>query len=163
LWGRFGEPLLFARQQEDYWERELTNPLTTAGEAWRAGGEGAKYLLDPSTLFLDASATPALDASNALNLAFLVFFLVVAVVGFVMLPPGLSLYTFAIMLLPVLTPAPRFPLMSMPRFVLGAFPVFLVLGYLLSRGRAILVLWLVVGGGLGVVLTALFTTWRWVA
>jgi hypothetical protein len=27
----------------------------------------------------------------------------------------------------------------------------------------ILVLWLVVGGGLGVVLTALFTTWRWVA
>jgi hypothetical protein len=163
LWKRFGEPLLFARQQEDYWERELTNPLTTAGEAWRAGGEGAKYLLDPSTLFLDASATPALDASNALNLAFLVFFLVVAVVGFVLLPPGLSLYTFAIVLLPVLTPAPRFPLMSMPRFVLGAFPVFLVLGYLLSRGRVILVLWLVVGGGLGIVLTALFTTWRWVA
>lgn len=163
LWKRFGEPLLFARQQEDYWERELTNPLTTAGEAWRAGGEGAKYLLDPSTLFLDASATPALDASNALNLAFLVFFLVVAVVGFVLLPPGLSLYTFAIVLLPVLTPAPRFPLMSMPRFVLGAFPIFLVLGYLLSRGRVILVLWLVVGSGLGIVLTALFTTWRWVA
>jgi hypothetical protein len=163
LWERFGEPFLFARQQQDYWERELTNPLTTAGEAWRAAREGATYLLDPSTLFLDTSATPALDASNALNLAFLVFFLIVAVAGFVVLPPGLSLYTFVIVLLPVLTPAPRFPLMSMPRFVLGAFPVFLVLGYLLSRGRTILVLWLVVGGGLGVALTALFTTWRWVA
>ena len=53
--------------------------------------------------------------------------------------------------------------MSMPRFVLGTFPVFLVLGYLLSRGRTLLVLWLVVGGGVGIALTALFTTWRWVA
>jgi hypothetical protein len=79
------------------------------------------------------------------------------------LPPGLSLYTVVIVLLPVLTPAPRFPLMSMPRFVLGTFPVFLVLGYLLSRGRTLLVLWLVVGGGAGIALTALFTTWRWVA
>ncbi len=163
LWGRFGDPLLFARQQEDYWERELTNPLTTAGEAWRAAGEGAKYLLDPSTLFLNTSATPALDASNTLNLAFLAFFLIVAVTGFAVLPPGLSLYTFVIVLLPVLTPAPRFPLMSMPRFVLGAFPVFLVLGYLLSRSRPALVLWLLLGGGLGIALTALFTTWRWVA
>jgi hypothetical protein len=65
--------------------------------------------------------------------------------------------------LPVLTPAPRFPLMSMPRFVLGAFPVFLVLGYLLSRSRPVFVLWLVLSGALGVALTALFTTWRWVA
>jgi hypothetical protein len=160
---RFGEPLLFARQQEDYWERELTNPLTTLGNAWQAAGEGAKYLLDPSTLFLDTSATPALDASNALNLAFLVFFLFVAVAGLVVLPLGLSLYTLVIVLLPVLTPAPRFPLMSMPRFVLGAFPVFLVLGYLLSRSRPVFALWLVLSGALGVALTALFTTWRWVA
>jgi len=163
LWGRFGEPLLFARQQRDYWEREFTNPLTTLGDAWRAAGEGVKYLLDPSTLFLDTSATPALDASNALNLAFLVLFLVVAVAGLAVLPPGLSLYAFVIVLLPVLTPAPRFPLMSLPRFVLGAFPVFLVLGYLLSRSRPVLVLWLLVGGGVGIALTALFTTWRWVA
>ncbi len=163
LWRRFGEPLLFARQQQDYWEREPTNPLTTLGDAWRAAGEGSKYLLDPSTLFLDTSATPALDASNALNLAFLVFFFVVAIVGLAVLPPGLSLYTFVVVLLPVLTPAPRFPLMSMPRFVLGAFPVFLVLGYLLARGRTVLALCLMVSGGVGIALTALFTTWRWVA
>ncbi|MGH3144366.1 MAG: glycosyltransferase family 39 protein [Rubrobacter sp.] len=160
---RFGEPFLFVRQQGDYWDREVANPITTAVEAWRAAGEGARYLLDPSTLFLDTSATPALDASNALNLAFLVVFLVVAAAGLVVLPPGLSLYACAIVLLPVLTPAPRFPLMSMPRFVLGAFPIFLVLGYLLSRRRPALVLWLVLCGGLGVALTALFTTWRWVA
>ena len=163
LWARFGEPLLFARQQREYWEREPTNPLTTAGEAWRAAGEGAGYLTNPSALFLDTSATPTLDASNALNLGFFVFFLLVMVAGFVVLPPGLSLYTAIMVLLPVLTPAPRFPLMSMPRFVLGAFPVFLVLGYLLSRGRPVLVVWLLLSGSLGAALAAMFATWRWVA
>jgi hypothetical protein len=160
---RFGNALVFARQQSAYWERELTAPLTTLGRAWRDAGEGMKYILDPATLFLEAPAGPSLEASNTLNLVFLVFFLLVMVLGFVVLPPDLSIYTSLIVLLPVLTPAPDFPLMSMPRFVLGAFPVFLVLGYLLSRSKLALISYLVLAGGLGVALTALFTTWRWVA
>jgi hypothetical protein len=163
LWGRFGDPLVFARQQGEYWGRELTNPVTTLSRAWQAAREGARYLFDPETLFLSTSATPALEASNTLNLAFLVLFLVLMVVGFAVLPPGLSLYTLIVVLLPVLTPAPSFPLMSLPRFVLGAFPVFLVLGYLLSRARPVLILWLLLSATTGVALTALFTTWRWVA
>jgi hypothetical protein len=84
-------------------------------------------------------------------------------VGFFVLPPGLSLYALVTVLLPILTPAPSFPLMSLPRFLLGAFPIFLVLGYLLSRSRPVFVLWLLLSSGVGVALTALFTTWRWVA
>jgi hypothetical protein len=84
-------------------------------------------------------------------------------VGLVVLPPELSVYALLIVLLPVLTPAPQFPLMSLPRFVLGTFPVFLVLGYLLSRSRLALISYLVLGAGLGVALTLLFATWRWVA
>jgi hypothetical protein len=160
---RFGDPLVFARQQSAYWERELTGPLTTLGRAWHDAGEGMKYVLDPSTLFLGAPAGPSLEASNTLNLVFLIFFLLVMLVGFVVLPPDLSIYTSLIVLLPVLTPAPEFPLMSLPRFVLGAFPVFLVLGYLLSRSRLALVSYLVLCGGLGVALAAMVTTWRWVA
>jgi hypothetical protein len=38
-----------------------------------------------------------------------------------------------------------------------------VLGYLLSRSRLALISYLVLCGGLGVALTAMFTTWRWVA
>jgi hypothetical protein len=53
--------------------------------------------------------------------------------------------------------------MSLPRFLLGAFPIFLVLGYLLSRSRPALILWLLLSTGIGVALTTLFTTWRWVA
>ena len=163
LWARFGDPLVFARQQGDYWNREVSGPLATLGDAWRAAGVGMEYVLDPATLFLGADATPALEASNVLNLGFLGFFLVVTFAGLFVLPPGLSVYAAVLVLLPVLTPSPRFPLMSLPRFVLGAFPVFLVLGYFLSRSRWTLSVWLAVSGGLGVALTALFVTWRWVA
>jgi len=163
LWARFGDPLVFARQQGDYWNREVSGPLATLGDARRAAGVGMEYVLDPATLFLGTDATPALEASNVLNLGFLVFFLVVALAGLFVLPPGLSVYAGVLVLLPVLTPSPRFPLMSLPRFVLGAFPVFLVLGYFLSRSRWTLATWLVFSGGLGVTLTALFVTWRWVA
>jgi hypothetical protein len=163
LRARFGDPLVSARQQEEHWGRELANPFATLREAWLAAREGTEYLLDPETLFLGSSATPTLEASNALNLAFLALFLVVLLVGTFILPPGLSLYALVIVALPVLTPAPSFPLMSLPRFLLGAFPIFLVLGYLLSRSRPAFVLWLLLSTGTGVALTALFTTWRWVA
>jgi hypothetical protein len=122
-----------------------------------------RYVLDPSSLFLETSAGPSLEASNTLNLVFLILFLIVMLVGLAVLPPGLSTYALFLVLLPVMTPAPEFPLMSLPRFVLGAFPVFVVLGYLLSRSRLALISYLVLGAGLGVALTALFTTWRWVA
>ena len=160
---RFGDPLVFAFQQSAYWDRELTGLLTTLGRAWHDAVAGMKYVLDPSALFLGAPAGPALEASNTLNLVFLVIFLLVMLVGLVVLPPEYSVYALLLVLLPVLTPAPQFPLMSLPRFVLGAFPVFLVLGYLLSRSRLALISYLVLGGGLCVALTAMFTTWRWVA
>jgi len=163
LWARFGDPLIFARQQGEYWNREVSGPLATLGDAWRAAGVGMEYVLDPATLFLGTDATPALEASNVLNLGFLVFFLVVAVAGLFVLPPGLSVYAAVIVLLPVLAPSPRFPLMSLPRFVLGAFPIFLVLGYFLARSKWTLATWLVISGSTGMMLTALFVTWRWVA
>lgn len=163
LWGRFGEPFVSFRQQGQYWGRSLTDPRTTLEEAWSAASDGAKHLLDPQSLFLSAASEPALEASNTLNAAFLVLFLVLMGVGFAVLPAGLSLYTFVVTLLPVLTPSPSFPLMSLPRFVLGVFPIFLVLGFLLSRSRMALVIWLAFSIVAGIALTALFTTWRWVA
>lgn len=163
LWARFGDPLVFVRQQGEYWGRELTNPITTLKDAWEAAREGLWYVMDPAFLFVGVDPSPTLEASNVLNLVFLVLFLAVAAVGVFVLPPGLSLYSLVLVLLPVLTPSSTFPLMSQPRFVLGAFPMFLVMGYLLSRSRSALVSWLVLSGCFGIALTALFTTWRWVA
>lgn len=163
LAGRFGSPLVFARQQEEYWGRTFTSPVATVQRAWDTAVEGAGYWLDPAVLFLSSSAEPSLEASNTLNLVFLALLAVLLAAGFSLLPPGLYLYTFFISILPLLTPSPIFPLMSLPRFMLGTFPLFLVLGYLLARNRAALAVWLVVCVLGGVALTALFTTWRWVA
>jgi Dolichyl-phosphate-mannose-protein mannosyltransferase len=163
LWVRFEDPMVFAQAQTDYWGRELTNPLTTLEEAWIAAGESMSYLLNPAPLFLDPSAGPTLEASGAVNVAFLILFLVLMGIGFAVLPPGLSVFSFVVMLLHILTPSPLIPLLGLPRFVLEAFPLYLVLGLLVSRSRLALGAWLLVSGGLGMALTTLFVTWRWVA
>ncbi len=121
------------------------------------------YVLNPASMFLDTDPSPTLEASNTLNLVFLILFLLTMGAGVAVLPPGLSIYTLAVVLLPVLTPSPTFPLMSQPRFVLGAFPVFFAIGYLLSRSRLALYPYLLLSSAAGVALTVLFTTWRWVA
>ena len=163
LQGRFGDPLIFLRQQEVYWDRELTNPVATMQKAWVAAGRGINYVLDPSTLFLAPAGGPALGASNTTNLAFLALLLILLAIGLALLPPGLSAYAFLVTLLPVLTPTPSWPLMSLPRFMLGAFPLFLVLGFLLSRSRFALYPWLTVSASIGAAFASMFVTWRWVA
>ena len=163
LQGRFGNPLMFTEAQSLYWSRDLTNPLDTLKGAWTDAGAGMRYVLDPATLFLDPAAHPALEASGVVNLVFLVLALALMGGGFAILPLGLSLFTFFIMLLHLLTPNAGLPLLGLPRFVLVIFPLFLVLGYLLSRSRPLLYFWLLLSSSLGAALTAMFVTWRWVA
>src|SRR5215212_5750567 len=143
LWYKFGDPLMFANGQTS-WGRELTNPLATLANVWTSATEGLKVVLDPATLFLEQSPNPAYVASNAVSIIFLVLFLVLMGIGFAVLPPGLSGYTFLVMLPALLMPATAVPLLSMPRFPLGAFPLFFVLGYLLSYSRVALYLWILV-------------------
>jgi hypothetical protein len=163
LWVQFGDPLIFFRQQGVYWGRELTDPSTALDLVWKRAGESLEYIRDPAALFLEEAAAPAIEISNVLNVVFLALFLVLMGIGFAALPPGLSVYTFLFTLLPVLTPSPLIPLMGFPRYMLGAFPLFLILGYVLSRIKPTLYLWLFVSGALGAALTAMFVTWRWVA
>lgn len=163
LWARFGEPLVFFSQQEEYWGREPTSPAATLSRAWVAAGEGATYLSEPFGLLTSPTAGPTLAASNTLNLIFLGLFLVVIGVGAVLLPPGLSLYAVALVFAGVLAPSPDLPLMSLPRFLLGAFPMFLVLGLALSRSRLALWSWIPLSAIVGAWMAALFVTWHWVA
>ena len=163
LWARFGEPLVFVREQATYWGRELTNPIATLDWAWRTAVWGAGHFLHPDRLFLDPFPGYAFEASNVVNLIFLAVFLYLAGAGLLGLPPGLSVYAFVLVFQPVLAPSSYVPLMSMPRFVLAAFPVFLIAGFLLSRTRYGLVCYLVASSALGIALVSLFTTYRWVA
>jgi hypothetical protein len=163
LQGRFGNALIFTDAQNRYWGRRLTDPLDTLGGAWTDAAHGLRYVLHPATLFLDRAALPALEASGVVNIVFLAVAFVLMNVGFWVLPPGLSLFAFVVLLLHLLTPNVGLPLLGLPRFVLVIFPLFLVLGRLLSRSRPALYLWLILSGSLGAALAAMFVTWRWVA
>jgi len=171
LWIRFGDPFITMAQQRLHWLRETTNPLTTLKNAWTEAGEGMRHILDPTSLFFDKAAQrvfggAAFEASHTVDLAFLFLFLFLIGVGLVVLPLELMplwAYTFLIVMMPLIEASGYSPLLSLPRFVLEAFLLFFVLGYLLSYSRLALYVWVFVSGGLGAVLAALFVTGHWVA
>ena len=164
LWVRFGDPLLFYSAQES-WGRQATGPLDTARRAWVTAVEGASRLLDP-----DLWAHPAFKnlanhlagASNFFNLAFFVFAGVVLLAGLRYLPLSLTVYGLLLVAPATLFGTPGSPLMGTPRYVLVAFPVFIVLG-LLFKNRWLLGGWLVMSALVSLALCALFVSWRFVA
>jgi len=161
---RFGDPLLFYSAQKD-WGRQATGLLQTAGRAWGSAVEGAGRLLDPGLWThpsLGNVANHLAEAGNFFNLAFLAFAVVVLLAGSRDLPPSLTVYGLLLVAPAMLFGTPERPLMGAPRYVLVAFPIFIVLG-LLYRYRALFGGWLILSTLLSLLLCALFVSWRFVA
>ena len=167
LWHAFDDPLTFKKAAEQEWARSLANPVETLRVAWRGADAGAQYLIHPGRMFDGTSQLPAFAFSDAAGLIVFAVVLALLVAGLRVLPFALWLYAAALSLFPVLYPARYFPdryaLFGYPRYVLVAFPLFFVLGALLARSRYALVAWCLVSGAAGILLTALFTSWRFVA
>jgi hypothetical protein len=164
LWMRFGDPLLFYSAQKS-WGRQATGPLETAGRAWRSAVEGAGSLLDPGLWAHPALGNVAdhlAGAGNFVNLAFFVFAVVVMLAGLRYLPLSLSVYGLLLVAPATLFGTPESPLMGTPRYVLVAFPIFIVLG-LLSRNKLLFGGWLILSTLVSLTLCALFVSWRFVA
>ena len=164
LWVRFGDPLLFYTAQES-WGRQATGPLETAGRAWGSAVEGAGRLLDPSLwahLALSNVANHLAGAGNFFDLTFFVFAVVVLLAGSRDLPLSLTFYGLLLVAPATLFGTLERPLMGTPRYVLVAFPVFIVLG-LLFRNRLLFGGWLVMSTLASLALCALFVSWRFVA
>jgi len=164
LWLRFGDPLLFYTDQQK-WGREPAGPIATAAKAWRSAAEGAARLLDPALLSdpsLANFANHLAGAANLYNLLFFLFALVVLLAGLRDLPPDLALYAFLLVLPAALFGTPQSPLMGAPRYVLVAFPLFIVLG-LLAKNRPVFVAGLFLSTVISLVFCALFVSWRFVA
>jgi hypothetical protein len=164
LWVRFGDPLLFYSAQES-WGRQATGPLDTASRAWGAAVEGSGRLLDPDLWAhpsLSNAANQLAGASNFFNLVFFVFATIVLLAGLRYLPLSLSVYGLLLVAPATLFGTSGSPLMGTPRYVLVAFPVFIVLA-LLFRNRVLLGGWLVVSTILSLALCGLFVSWRFVA
>jgi len=161
---RFGDPLLFYSAQKS-WGRQATGPLDTAGMAWGSAVEGAGRLLDPGLWAhpaLGNAANHLALAGNFFNLAFFVFAVVVLLAGSRYLPLSLTVYGLLLVAPATLFGTPVSPLMGTPRYVLVAFPIFIVLG-LISRNRPLFGGWLVLSALFSLVLCALFVSWRFVA
>ena len=164
LWVRFGDPLLFYSAQES-WGRQATGPLDTACRAWGSAVEGAGRLFDPGLWAhpsLGNVANHIAGAGNFFNVAFFVFAVVVLLAGLRDLPLSLTVYGLLLVAPATLFGTPGSPLMGTPRYVLVAFPVFIVLA-LLFKNRLLLGGWLVMSTLMSLALCGLFVSWRFVA
>jgi hypothetical protein len=130
------------------------------------GGADLSRLFDPR-LWSDPSLGRIADrlgaASDAYNLVLLGVALALLLAGLRVLPFSLSAYAFLLILPPTFFGAPQGPLMGLPRYLLVAFPIFIVLGALLEDRRLLLGAWLVLSAAASLVLCALFVSWRFVA
>ncbi|MDP8940848.1 MAG: hypothetical protein M3N10_11270, partial [Actinomycetota bacterium] len=164
LWVRFGEPLLFYTEQKD-WNREPTGPVTTLERTWAGtvGGVRAVWSEVQDKGFSGEQIMIYFNAlNNAYNMLFLVFAFALFVGGLRVLPLGLSAYTFLVAIFPAFFGTPEVPLMGLSRYVLVAFPLFIVLGVLLDRLWQ-LAAWLVLSVATSLVFCAMFVTWWYVA
>ncbi len=118
---------------------------------------------DPSWATLTSTEwRVAVANSDVLELVVTVLFFVLALVGLKLLPLYQTVWVLPALLIPLLQPSEVHALMSMPRFVLVLFPLFIVLARLL-RPRALRIPWFIVSVTLLVLLTVQFTLWYWVS
>ena len=100
--------------------------------------------------------------SDVLELVLTVFFIVLIIIGFKVLPLYQSLYLVPGILIPLFQPSSVHPLMSIPRFGVVLFPLFIVMAILFRR-RIIYLPLAVISTVLLILLTLQFSSWYWVS
>ncbi len=159
LYAHLGSPLAFQSAQV-HWGRHFALPWVTL---WQSVSAFAGHLHQFTWHELFANGKPIIGVSNVWNLVFAIVGIVLLVYAVKLLRPALWSYALVVLVVPILYPSSGVPLMSSPRFLLSAWPIFLAAGVLLSRrpGWTRPLLWVSIAiGGLFV---ALFTTAHWVA
>lgn len=150
---QFGDPLASLHAQT-FWSREFKGPLAAVWYAIPKTGEACYELFTGSH---DGFESPISKLANAgaLALAF------VAIAGmFRRLPPAYGAYTVLALLLPLSSPVPQHPLMSVPRYMAVLFPIHMWMAtHTADRRRLAIVL--VASGAMLAVLSLKFSTWGW--
>lgn len=141
LWARFGDPFIFQKVQEVHWQRGFANPVAVLRDVSRRAFGELSGPFDPNVSVLPGRdlLDPLAASYNLHNLFFLAFVAPILVLGL----------------------RPLDPLMGFKRYVLVAFPLFVVLGARF-KNRAVLGAWLVPSTFASLLLCALFVGW-WVA
>jgi Mannosyltransferase (PIG-V) len=168
LWAERGDFFAFARAQ-DVWTRHVSyaGPLGGIWDGLRAGWAGVRQLFAGSggTVYWPAAdGTDPLRAAavNLEGLAFLALFVALTVVAWRRFGAPYGLYAALSLAIPLSVPSERWPLLSLPRFGLVVFPLFLALGALGGRPRLHVAIVSVSSIMLGVAIVQ-WSLWQWVA
>lgn len=160
-----GDPLAFSGAQE-FWGREFAGPLVGVWDGAVAAFQGARQLLSGSTdtvYFKEAGGDPMRVAGINFMLFGFLCFGVVATVGVLRrLPFAYGAYVVAALMLPLSYPVGPQPLMSLPRFLLVLFPIFMWLAVVCEERGATVRYAAASAVGLGL-LTDQFAGWHFVA
>ena len=168
LWWKLDDPLAFVHA-EGTWSRHVS-PLGPLGGIWdglRAGWAGVRQLASTSDGTLYWSAVQDTDPDrvatvNLTQLAFLGLFAALTVVAWRELGAPYGLFAALSLAIPLSVPSERWPLLSIQRFGLVVFPLFVALAVLGARPRVHTAVVVVSAVLLGVV-SAQWALWQWVA
>lgn len=168
LWWRLDDPFAFLHA-EGAWSRHVS-PLGPLGGIWeglRAGWAGVRQLASGSDARRYWSAVQDTDpdrvaAINLGQLAFLVLFAFLTVIAWRRLGAPYGLFSALSLAIPLSVPSERWPLLSIQRFGLVIFPLFMALALIGSRPRVHTAVVVVSAVFLGVV-SAQWALWQWVA
>jgi hypothetical protein len=163
----FHQPWLFAEAQ-NVWRRHFALPTTSLWRGVEAAVQGARQILSgqlvnvywPST---HPGAAYQVGFANLINLTALIIVAVFLYYGARRLPRAYTVYGALAIVFPLCFPAHIFPLYSMPRFALSAFPAFIAMAVWGERHPKAHVALLVVFVLSLLVLTAKFAVFSWVS
>jgi hypothetical protein len=171
LWLKLGDPWAFARAQ-DQWHRHLSpaGPLGGIWDGLRAGWAGVEQFASGSHTHAYWSAVSVADsdpfhvaAVNLENLAFLVLYGVLTVLAWRRFGAPYGLFCALSLAIPLSVPSSRWPLLSIPRFGLVLFPLFLALAAAGGRRPRLHSAILALSALLLGVTTVQWALWQWVA
>lgn len=168
LWIDRGDPFAFARAQ-DVWTRHISyaGPFGGIWDGLRAGWAGVRQLVSGShtTAYwpaVDGTVPMRVAAVNLEALAFLVLFAALTIVAWRRFGAPYGLFAALSLAIPLSVPSERWPLLSLPRFGLVVFPLFLALAALGGRPRVHVAIVSVSSVMLGVAIVQ-WSLWQWVA
>ncbi len=152
---------------QEAWSRHFAGPYVAVWDAARAAVQGARQLLSfqrHHVYYKLAGGDPFVSAEHNVVLFAFLLAAVPALVGVLRrLPAAYGAYVLAALALPLSYPVAAQPLMSLPRFLVVLFPLFMWFGAFLARHPRARGPLLVAGALALAFFTGQFATWHWVA
>jgi hypothetical protein len=126
---------------QEQWDRRQDWPWNTLHDAWNAADwRWISTLVDDPTwsTLTDSTFRNAFANSDTTELILTAFLFLVALIGLWILPFYQSAFVWPALLIPLFDPSAVHPLMSIPRFGIVLFPLFVVLAFLIRDRRTAL-------------------------